>query len=189
MQLRDWTVRFGSPCRAGVVSALPGRVLPIWERASSSRTRHAHLSRVLQHRTSNTGMFGLKLQPDQLTRWFGTFSQLQQMLGPLQVIRLRRDDRHAQVESFTHAIRTGQWSATDTPSRIRLPVSRRWAEGEIDRQERRLDRLIRGVPVHAITTEALISDFNDTLRSVLAFLGDAAAAPLPLPGQDQQVRD
>ncbi len=189
MQLRDWTVRFGGSraVRTGI-GAVPGRLLPLWERACGTSTRRSHIERIVHHRTGANGVFGLKLQPDQLRRWFGDLESLQSLLGPARLVRLHRLDRRAQVSSFINAIQTGQWSANDRPSRVRLPVSQQWAQREIDRQERQLDHLTEGRTVLALSTEGLISDFDASLRTVLQFLGEPTAGPLPGPSQMRQPR-
>jgi LPS sulfotransferase NodH len=189
MQLRDWTVRFSdSKAVSAGIAAMPGRLLPLWERTRGTRTRRAHIERIVRHRTGANGVFGLKLQPDQLHRWFGDLASLQAILGPSRLVRLHRSDRDAQVSSFVHAVRTGQWSANDPPSRVRVPVSRRWAQRQIDRQERQLDQITSGQTVYSLTTEALLSDFDGSLRSVLQFLGEPIAGPLPGPSHTRQLR-
>lgn len=189
MQLRDWTVRLtDSSAVRTTVAALPRRALPVWERTRPRSTRRLHIDRVVQHRTGANGVFGLKLQPDQLARWFGDLDGVERHFGPLHLIRLRRTDRSAQVDSFVHALRTGQWSATDSPSRVRLPVSRRWAETHIQRQEDALDHVTTGRAVHTLTTEALLADFDGSLRSVLRHLDVSTTGPLPGRSQRRQRR-
>ncbi|MFT6820491.1 MAG: hypothetical protein ACJATT_004319 [Myxococcota bacterium] len=189
MQLRDWTVRFTpSAALRATVAAIPGRLLPLWERSCGRRARRSHIARVVRHRTGANGVFGLKLQPDQLLRWFGDLATLETILGPATLVRLHRCDRNAQIDSFVHAVHTGKWSAEDKPSRVRVPVSARWAAREIDRQERKLDQLTAGRSVHSLTTEALLGDFDSSLRTVLHVLGEPTQAPLPGPSQPRQPR-
>lgn len=190
MQLRDWTVRFARSQAVGAgMAAMPSRLLPLWERSCGTNTRQSHIERVVRCRTGTNGVFGLKLQPDQLQRWFGDLASLQAVLGPARLVRLYRRDRHAQINSFVHALRTGQWSANDRASRVKIPVNRRWASREIDRQERQLDRFTAGRTVHTLTTEHLVSNFETSVRSVLAFLGEPHRGPLPGPSHSRQHRE
>ena len=170
MQAHDWAMRRGE-------RTAPAALRVLWERTRSSHFRRRHPEQVRGHRTTRDGLFGIKLQPAQVERWFGDGDGVERALGPVTWITLRRLDEQSQLDSWLRAARTGHWSATQRSSG--LPVPRAWLEDELARRLACMDRWMTGRPHLSLTTESVFRDLPGALRTVLACIGQPTTGPMP----------
>ena len=174
MQLRDWEVRLGSPWSSLRHRALAGMSLGLVTRGRWDHQRIAeHLDRVKQRRTASSGWFGMKLHAHHHRQWFAA-RPIEEFLGPVRWIRIRREDRLAQAISWERAMQSGQWashqaSSTAQPSYVRGAITARLAA--IERDEAWWDTVLRHEPVLELTYERLARQRTRVTREVLHWLG------------------
>ncbi len=200
MQLRDWSLRHGSPAdrrrnqwlQGAAVGALAGR----WGRDGrwSDARLAAHLAAV-QARRSSDGRFGLKLHHHHAQRWADR-PAVSGLLATARWIRIVREDRVAQAVSWELALQTGRWASWQAETRLpgRLgPV--RYRRRRIARRIAQLaagaaawDARLAHAPVLRVTYAELTADPVATTRRVLGWLGVAApeTVAVPPPGSRRQ---
>lgn len=124
MQVRDWSVRMGSPLQRIRHMPLRGPLLGLvgWSTWTESR-RRAYLQAVMGHRSSANGWFGLKCHWHHFRAWFEEGGlDVESDLRVRQWVWIRRRDEIAQAVSWARALQTGQWASWQTPNRA--PVYR-----------------------------------------------------------------
>ncbi|MCB9672460.1 MAG: sulfotransferase [Alphaproteobacteria bacterium] len=181
MQLRDWEVRFGSPVSRRLHGLLHGPAAGVAGRGHWPDARvDAHLARVRARRSSG-GWFGLKLHAHHHARFFA-HRTVEDALGPVTWIRIRRHDRLAQAVSWELALQTGRWVAEQRPWRVPIYDRRRITARlvDLDAAEAGWDALLAGREVHEVVYEELAADPAREARRTLDFLG-VPRSPLPAP--------
>ena len=152
--------------------------------------------RLRRHRTSENGLFGIKIHYDHMRR-LGI--DLPALLGPARYIATTRVDDVAQAVSFEIARQTGVWTS-EYPGFGRDPVYRKAAIkrrlAEIRRAEIGWERYFarHGVEPLRLTYEAIAEDYERSLRTALDFLGvDGTDVPIATPSlqpvADQTARE
>lgn len=173
-QLRDWAMRSSS--RRAQLATLPlrGPLVGLVARVPwTDAALLAHLGRVRSARTGPTGWFGIKLHYHHKERWLRD-RPVQDLLGPVTWIRLRREDRLDQAISWVRARRTGRWTADSTRWAPDVYDGRaiRRALDEIDAAERAWDRMIGDQPALSLVFEQVVGDLDGAIGAVLAHLGE-----------------
>lgn len=182
MQLRDWEVRFGGPVSRRLHRLLRGPAVGLTglERWPDRRI-DAHLARVRARRSSG-GWFGLKLHWHHHARFFARRS-IEQVLGPVTWVRIRREDRLAQAVSWDLAQQTGRWVAEQAswrvPTYARDRITARLAD--LDAADAGWDARLAGESVHEVRYEDLAASPGPVLRGLLDHLG-VAYRGTPTPG-------
>jgi LPS sulfotransferase NodH len=121
MQLRDWELRLGAPAarlrNALLVGPAVGALAGRW--GWGPARVQAHLARV-RARRSQGGWFGLKLHLHHLRRWAGA-APLEELLGPVRVLRIQRGDRLGQALSWARALQV-----SPPPASLHAAACRWW---------------------------------------------------------------
>jgi len=175
MQIRDFSLRFGTPAARVRALLLRGPLrhiatLPDGDPASV----RAYLDAIRQVRSGPTGWFGLKLHPHQSARWLDADPEA--VLGPCTWIRLRRADRVGQAISWVRARQTGRFVADAAGWGVarydRRAIAR--ALDAIDTGERAWDALLEGRPTLQLTYERLTDDLTRAVAATLHHLDEPA---------------
>jgi LPS sulfotransferase NodH len=127
----------------------------------------------------------LKLHHHHLLR-IGGLAAIEQFLGEVRWIRIRRSDRIAQALSWHRALDTGRWASWQEEARparySRSGIASRLAA--IEQAELGWDAQLAGLPVHEVTCESLVAQPVEMVRDVLAWLdvprADQVEVPAPL---------
>ena len=147
-----------------------------------------YVSRLLQHRTSPNGVFGVKGIHTQLRSYFFKDGiELDDCFPNLRYIYIARQDRLRQAISLVKAMQTNRWRSN-------------WTEGIQDRlsydfQEisRRMDEMVkeeqawqgyfleRRIEPLRIVYESLVQNYEESIRQVLSYLGVAEYNDVPIP--------
>lgn len=189
MQLRDWECRMGSPLSQRFHSQVKGQwVGALVGRGWSAARIRQHLQRVSARRTSG-GWFGLKLHRHHFLRFCGP-ADAGGLLGQPVWIRIQRRDRLGQAISWARALQTDRWASWQTEVRApryqRALVASRLAA--IADAEAGWDDYLRGRRCLSLAYEDLVTDPENTLRSVLRYLEvpDADDRSVPRPESQRQ---
>lgn len=184
MQLRDWEVRFGSRVSRARHAMLWGPTVGFVGRRWTERRVEGQIRRVRARRSSG-GWFGLKLHWHHHQQFFAHRS-LDDVLGPVTWIRIRRRDQVAQAVSWEIARQTGRWVDTQTawrhPLYMRSRVDLRLTD--LVAAEAGWDERLRGRPCIDVVYEDLADDPARAVRKVLTAL-DVAPRPMPSPPLQQ----
>ena len=153
---------------------------PRWGRLSNK----AFVQRLRRHRTSDNGLFGIKIHFSHMRR-LGI--DLGGLLGPARYIATTRVDEVAQAASLEIARQTGMWTS-EFPGNGRDPVYRSAAIkrrlAEIRRSEIGWERFFarNGIEPLRLTYEAIAENYEQSQRTALEFLGvDGADVPVGPP--------
>ena len=176
MQIRDWELRLSAEAWGrwrhwpllGPAQGLAGR--GIWDR----RRVASYLGRIREHRTGPSGVFGMKLHAEQHRRWFLGYRQsVEDVLGDVRWVWLRREDRVAQAVSWLRARQTGRfaahqrgwgWERYDRRAIARLV--QRLEEGEAHWEE-----VLRDRNALVVRYEEMVADPVAAVRAVLRHVG------------------
>lgn len=162
-----WAARFGLAVRAG-------RVLDY----------HAFVDAARRAGTTDNGVFGARIMWGSLERVVKGLGQapgqsdrsvLENALGPLTFVHLRRDDVAAQAVSWARAEQTGYWQQGDVPEKApREDLDQMRSLHETIEQHNEAWRVwfdAQAVDAHRLTYETLVSDLRAAVVAFAAALG------------------
>lgn len=155
-----------------------------------------YVRRLMRFRTSPNGVFGVRVHAGHLA---SLEADLHELMRSPRYVWIQRRDRLRQAVSYTMAEQTGVWILDGTYLPAGRPASRpRYDRDEIRRHLAMLDRddriwsdyfARRGIQPHVVVYEELLADYEETVRTCLAFLGVDPPARIPAPGIERQSGD
>lgn len=154
--------------------------LPRWQVRFGNQSPSALIRLLQQHRTSDSGWFGIKAHWQQFEPYEND-AAMQSVLAPDRILWIYRRDLLKQAISFAIAEQTGAW-ISDIPSDIE-PVYKygkiKRAARNIRTQNREWARYLQSldVPVQIIVYEDLIAGGGAALQAQASFLDDAVNIP------------
>lgn len=154
-----------------------------WKEHYSTSGTGDTLRRVMQDRTSPSGVFSIKIHYPQLTA-FGGIAALRRHFPDPHVVLLRRRDSVKQAVSLAIAKQTGKWIG-ETPSVADVEYStdaidRALADVILQTANWRRDILRSDLPIMELDFEDILGNETEVVESVAAFAGvEVPAGNLP----------
>lgn len=143
-----------------------------------------YLRRLIQHRMSDNGVFGLKAHFHHFRAALRTFPDLLQRLAPVQFIFIRRNDKLAQAVSLAKALQSRAWLSLSTVPAQGIPLfySREFISAclaEVLRQETSWTQWFeaQGLTAHNVHYEDLLHDERQVVGDICRLLGVQGDAP------------
>ena len=147
-----------------------------------------YVSRLLQHRTSPNGIFGVKGHHNQLRSWFFKDGiELDDCLPNLKYVYIVRQDRLRQAISLVNAVQTNRWRSNwsegikDRLSYDFREISRRMAAMVKEEQAWQSYFLKRRIEPLTIVYESFVQHYEESIRQVLSYLGVVEYNDVPIP--------
>lgn len=165
-----------------------------------------YLSELEQRRTSENGVFGLKMHWSQFLNVYGTDQGIRdegrQFLSQMDcLIRLYRQDKVAQAVSHYIAEQSDQWrvdhddveeDSFDMESIKFAPLAITESLLRLVREEQMWKRYLerRNIPYHSISYEQLAGEYEESSRTVLSWMGlDGQSIDIPEPAAKKQANE
>ena len=156
-----------------------------------------YIAKLLAHRTSRNGVFGIKAHFHQFEAFLKKYPGLLEALAPLSYIYIERRDKVAQAVSMARALQTSQWSSQWRGiSNPVLNYDREMIAKAMNEVELQSARWLQWFDLHKIEPirviyEELIDDPHTTVRAIVEQLGvqDDEPDEVQLPPVEKQGDD
>ena len=134
-----------------------------------------YLTRLLAHRTSSNGVFGLKAHFHHFESGLHWCPELLERLSPLTFVYISRRDTLGQAVSMAKAMQTGAWTSMDNAPETPIRYDQDLIVGCLDEIKRQRLGWLRWFELHHVTPffvtyEDLLADTPRTIRSVVELM-------------------
>ena len=136
-----------------------------------------YIVKLVAHRTSANGVFGMKAHFHQFESYLKKFPELLDVLSPVTFIHIRRGDKVAQGVSMARALQSSQWSSRQQagpkpPPRYDPELIAKCME-EVELQDANWLRWFEteNITPFQVTYEDLTADADGTVRGIVELLG------------------